>query len=187
MSSRGKLRLDVQRLQLAAVVEAAIETVQPAALARNIRLTHVLDSDARVIGDTARLQQVFWNLLNNAVKFTPRDGAIRVSMERVNSHVDIHVVDTGQGMSATLLQHVFERFHQSDSQGTRETSGLRLELSLVKHLVEMHGGSIRALSEGEGLGSTFIVQLPMLAVQRAETQSRARCTQLPQPRASAFR
>jgi CheY-like chemotaxis protein len=125
----------------------------------------VLDPGVHVSGDPGRLQQVFWNLLTNAVKFTPRGGSIRVVMQRINSHVEIGVIDSGQGMSAELIEHVFERFRQADSSATRMTGGLGLGLSLVKHLVEMHGGEIGAQSEGEGRGSTFTVSLPTLAMQ----------------------
>ncbi|MET0290882.1 MAG: PAS domain-containing sensor histidine kinase, partial [Steroidobacteraceae bacterium] len=114
----GKLRLDVQRVQLATAIEAAVETVQPAAIARDVRLGKVLDPSITVAGDPGRLQQVFWNLLSNAVKFTPHGGSVTVSMERVNSHVEISVRDTGQGMSAEILGHVFERFRQSQSEST---------------------------------------------------------------------
>jgi signal transduction histidine kinase len=161
----GKLRLEVQEVGLASVVASAIETAEASMRAKGIRLQQVLDPGVIVSGDPARLQQVFWNLLSNAVKFTPRDGSIRVVMQRVNSHVEIAVVDSGLGMNPELIAHVFERFRQADSSATRETGGLGLGLSLVKYLVEMHGGSIAAQSEGEGRGSTFIVSLPALAMQ----------------------
>jgi PAS domain S-box-containing protein len=168
----GKLRLDVHQVALAEVIESALETVEPAARARNIRLQSILDSAVYVAGDPGRLQQVFWNLLTNSVKFTPHEGSVTVSMERVDSHVEVRVTDTGQGMSAAILAHVFERFRQSASERTRQTSGLGLGLSLVKHLVEMHGGSVQAHSEGEGTGSTFIVQLPTVAIQTQEARDR---------------
>jgi PAS domain S-box-containing protein len=160
----GKMRLDVQRLDLASVVEAAIETARPAADAKGLRLDKVLDPTAAISGDPGRLQQVFWNLLSNAVKFTPRDGFIRVVMRKVNSHVEVSVTDSGQGMKPGFLTHAFERFRQADTQGTRKTGGLGLGLSIVKNLVEMHGGSVAASSEGEGKGSTFVVQLPLAAL-----------------------
>jgi CheY-like chemotaxis protein len=125
----------------------------------------VLDPGATVSGDPGRLQQVFWNLLSNAVKFTPRGGFVRVVMERVNSHVEVSVTDNGQGMPADFVAHAFERFRQSDAAGTRKTGGLGLGLSIVKSLVEMHGGSIRAFSDGEGKGSTFVVNFPVAVVQ----------------------
>jgi PAS domain S-box-containing protein len=160
----GKMRLDVQHVDLADVVEAALETARPAADAKAIRLQKVLDPTVVVSGDPGRLQQVFWNLLSNAMKFTPRGGFVRVVMERVNSHIEVSVVDSGQGMKADFIAHAFERFRQSDTQGTRRTGGLGLGLSIVKNLVEMHGGSVRAMSEGEGEGSTFVVHLPVAVV-----------------------
>lgn len=168
----GKMRLDVQSVDLAVVVDAAIETARPAAIARNIRLQPALDTRVTVSGDPGRLQQVFWNLLTNAVKFTPKGGYVRVVMERVNSHVEISVIDSGQGMSVEFLTHAFERFRQSDSIHTRENSGLGLGLSLVKHLVEMHGGTIEARSEGKDQGSTFVVRLPAPGVRTSEGTDR---------------
>ena len=162
----GKMRLDVQRVDLAAVVEGALETARPAAEAKGLRLQKVLDPTVFVSGDPGRLQQVFWNLLSNAVKFTPKGGFVRVVMQRINSHVEVSVSDSGQGMKPEFLAHAFERFRQSDTQGTRKTGGLGLGLSIVKHLAEMHGGSVAATSEGEGRGSTFIVQLPLAALQQ---------------------
>jgi PAS domain S-box-containing protein len=168
----GKLRLEVQQVDLSNVIESALETARPAAEARTIRLRTVLDPSIVVAGDPGRLQQVFWNLLSNSVKFTPKGGEVRVVVERVNSHAEISVVDTGQGMSAEFLRHAFERFRQSDSADTRASAGLGLGLSLVKHLVEMHGGSIEARSEGEGRGSTFVVKLPAIAVERVGSEDR---------------
>ena len=163
----GKMRLDVQRVELAEVIEAAIETAQPVADAKSVRLQNVLDPTVVISGDPGRLQQVFWNLLSNAIKFTPTGGFVRVVMGRVNSHIEVSVIDSGQGMSAEFIAHAFDRFRQSDSPGTRKTAGLGLGLAIVKQLVEMHGGSVRATSEGEGLGSTFVVQLPVLAMSVA--------------------
>jgi PAS domain S-box-containing protein len=168
----GKMRLDVQRVDLADVIEAALETAAPAALARNIRLQKVLDPAIVVSGDPGRLQQVFWNLFSNSVKFTPKGGVVRVVMERINSHVEVSVIDSGQGMTREMIAHAFERFRQSTSASTRETGGLGLGLSLVKHLVEMHGGSIEARSEGEGRGTTFVLKLPVVVVQLADTEVR---------------
>ena len=161
----GKIRLDVQPVELAGVVEAALETARPAAEAKGVRLQKVVDPGVVVSGDPGRLQQVFWNLLSNAVKFTAKGGFVRVVMGRVDSHVEVSVVDNGQGMSPEFLAHAFERFRQSDSAGTRKTKGLGLGLSIVKELVEMHGGSVRAISEGEGKGATFVVQLPLTVLR----------------------
>lgn len=160
----GKLRLDVQQVNLGEAVEAAVDTARPAAAARQIRLQKVLDPGIIVSGDPGRLQQVFWNLLSNAIKFTPKGGFVRVVMERVNSHVEASVIDNGRGMSAEFLAHAFERFRQSDSADSRKLGGLGLGLSIVKNLVEMHGGHVEARSDGEGKGSSFIIHLPVAVV-----------------------
>jgi signal transduction histidine kinase/ActR/RegA family two-component response regulator len=159
----GKMRLDVRAVDLRTVVEAALDAVRPAADAKGLRLQAVLDPRAGPItGDSDRLQQVVWNLLINAVKFTPRGGRVQVHLQRVNSHVEIVVSDTGQGIAPDTLPVIFERFRQADSSSTRLHSGLGLGLALVKHLVELHGGSVEAQSAGEGKGATFIVRLPLM-------------------------
>jgi PAS domain S-box-containing protein len=161
----GKIRLDVQRVDLAPVVEAAVETLKPAADAKGVRLQAVLDPLAGpVSGDPARLQQIFWNLLTNAVKFTRRGGRVQVLLERVNSHLEVSVIDTGEGINPAFLPHVFDRFRQADGTTTRRHGGLGLGLAIVKQLVELHGGSIRAKSPGEGHGATFTVSLPVTVV-----------------------
>jgi signal transduction histidine kinase/ActR/RegA family two-component response regulator len=158
----GKMRLDVRAVDLRTVVEAALDAVRPAADAKGIRLQAVLDPRAGPItGDPDRLQQVVWNLLINAVKFTPKGGRVQVHLQRINSHVEIVVSDTGQGIAADLLPVIFERFRQADSSSTRIHTGLGLGLALVKHLVELHGGSVVAQSTGEGHGATFVVKLPL--------------------------
>jgi PAS domain S-box-containing protein len=158
----GKLRLDVQRLDLADVLKAAADTVRPAADAKEIRITQVLDPLAGpVMGDPNRLQQVFWNLLSNAVKFTPRGGRVHITLERVNSHLEVAVTDTGAGIRPDFLPHVFDRFRQADPSITRKHGGLGLGLAIVKNLVELHGGTIRAKSAGDNHGSTFTVSLPL--------------------------
>jgi signal transduction histidine kinase/DNA-binding response OmpR family regulator len=163
----GKMRLDVRPVDLKTVVEAALDAVRPAAEAKQIRLQALLDPQAVAItGDPDRLQQVVWNLLSNAVKFTPRDGRIQVHLQRVNSHVEIVISDSGQGILPDVLPHVFERFQQGDSTSTRRHTGLGLGLALVRHLVELHGGTVEAFSAGEGQGSTFTVKLPV-AIARA--------------------
>jgi signal transduction histidine kinase len=163
----GKMRLDIQSVDPAAFIEAAIETVKPAAEAKGIRLSPLLDPGAGPVnGDPGRLQQVVWNLLSNAIKFTARDGRIQVVLERVNSHVEIAVADTGVGIKPEFLPHVFDRFRQEKGARTRSATGLGLGLSIVKHLVELHGGSVRAVSAGEGQGATFTVCLPLTVVQR---------------------
>lgn len=161
----GKLRLDVQTVELPIVVHNAISSAQPAADSRQIRLETIVDPRVGpVSGDPDRLQQVVWNLLSNAVKFTPKGGRVQVRVERVNSHVEIVVSDTGAGIRTDFLPYVFERFRQADSSMTRRTGGLGLGLSIVRNIVEMHGGSVQVESAGEGLGSTFRVRLPLMIV-----------------------
>ena len=143
-------------------MEAAIETVRPAADAKGIRLQAMLDPQAGpVSGDPNRLQQVFWNLLSNAIKFTPKGGRVQVVLERVNSHLEVSVSDTGEGIAPEFLPHVFDRFRQADASTTRRHGGLGLGLAIVKQLVELHGGTVRVKSGGPGQGTTFIVALPL--------------------------
>lgn len=163
---QGKLRLNTRPVELVSVIEAAIETVRPAAEAKEITLQSVLDpATGRVAGDSDRLQQVVWNLVSNAIKFTPKGGQVQVRLERVNSHVEITVTDTGQGIEPEFVPYVFERFRQADSSSTRVYNGLGLGLAIVRHLVELHGGTVRAHSEGEGKGATFTVKLPLIPVR----------------------
>lgn len=157
----GKLHLEVVPVALADVVEAAIESVRPAATAKGIRLQATLDSHAQVLGDPMRLQQIAWNLVANAVKFTPRGGRVQVVVAREGSAAVVRVADTGQGIAAEFLPFVFERFRQADGGITRRFGGLGLGLAIVKHLAEQHGGTILADSEGEGRGATFTVRLPV--------------------------
>jgi CheY-like chemotaxis protein len=157
----GKLRLDVQRLDAAAVIEEALASAQPAADAKGVRLVKVLGSAAIIQADPGRLQQVVWNLVSNAIKFTPRGGLVQVTLRKVNSHVHVQVSDSGQGIAPELLPHVFQRFRQGDASATRHHGGLGLGLAIVKNLVEMHGGSVEASSEGANLGSVFTVRLPL--------------------------
>jgi signal transduction histidine kinase/CheY-like chemotaxis protein len=158
----GKLRLNIQAVDIKAVIEASIETVRPSAEAKGIELQSAFDPRAvGITGDPARLQQVVWNLLTNAVKFTSGGGQIEVELRRNQSHVEIVVSDTGQGIARDLLPHIFERFWQGDSTSTRRYSGLGLGLALVRHLIEAHGGTVSAQSPGEGKGATFTVRLPV--------------------------
>ena len=158
----GKIRLDNQKIDVAEIIEAALESVRPSAEAKGIRLEKQLASFADTLnGDPGRLQQVIWNLLNNAIKFTDAGGIINVTAERVNSHVEIKVSDTGQGISAEFLPNLFTRFSQADSSTQRKYGGLGLGLSIVKSLTEMHGGTVVATSAGEGQGATFTVKLPL--------------------------
>ena len=162
----GKVRLDVQPTDVAAVIDAALDAVRPAAQAKDLRLHSVIDPAAGpVSGDPNRLQQVVWNLLANAVKFTPRGGQVSVVLRRVNSHLELSVSDSGIGVAADFLPHVFDRFRQADSSTTRSHGGLGLGLAIVKQLVELHGGSVRAASEGADRGATFTVSLPVAALR----------------------
>ena len=158
----GHVRLDVQRLDLASIVQAAVETARPTAENKGVVLQTVIDplSGVVVSGDFNRLQQVLWNLLSNAVKFTPKGGRVQVLLERINSHLEISVIDTGEGIKPEFLPFVFDRFRQADASTTRRHGGLGLGLSIVKQLVELHGGSVRVHSDGPGRGSTFIIALP---------------------------
>ncbi|HSJ97436.1 MAG TPA: ATP-binding protein [Myxococcota bacterium] len=165
--AEGKLRLQVRPFDLNQVVENAVETVRPAAEARSIRLQVVLDSSGAVVsGDPDRLQQLVWNLLSNAVKFTPKGGRVHVTLERVNSHVEIAISDTGEGLAPEQLAHIFDRFWQADASTTRTHGGLGLGLAIARQLAELHGGTLVAESAGEGQGSTFTVKLPVVPFSR---------------------
>ena len=162
----GKVRLDMRKVDLASVVEASVNAVRPAAETKGIELKVDVDpSNCTVRGDPNRLQQVFWNLLTNAVKFTPKEGRVSVTLGRVSSHLAVSVADTGEGIDAGFLPYVFERFRQADASAARRHGGLGLGLSIVKQLVELHGGCIKAASGGHGKGSTFTVELPVLALE----------------------
>jgi signal transduction histidine kinase len=157
----GQLSLEKEPMPFRPVVEAAIESIRPMAEGKHIQLTVELDDDpAILIGDQARLQQVVWNLLANSMKFTPDGGGVRVTLAVTESCVELVVADTGIGIAPAFLPHVFERFRQEDARHTRIHGGLGLGLAIVRHLTEMHGGSVAAVSAGEGKGSTFIVRLP---------------------------
>lgn len=163
----GKVGLDVQRIDLVAIAEAAIETVRPTAEAKAISLTSVFASLGGILmGDRGRMQQIIWNLLTNAIKFTPRHGQVHVLVERVNSHVELSVSDTGQGIAPEFLDQIFERFRQADSSITRQHGGLGLGLSIAKQLAELHGGSLRVKSEGVGKGATFVLHFPLRSAHR---------------------
>jgi PAS domain S-box-containing protein len=163
----GKVRLNVERVDLSSIVQAAVETARPTAETKGIRLQTVIDPlDGVVVsGDGNRLQQVLWNLLSNAVKFTPSGGRIQVLLERINSHLKISVIDTGDGIAPEFLPYVFDRFRQGDASTSRRHGGLGLGLSIVRQLVELHGGSVGVKSDGPGRGSTFTVSLPLTVVQ----------------------
>lgn len=158
----GKVRLDVQPIDLPAVVLEAVDTMRASASAKGVRLLTIIDPlNASVTGDPNRLQQVFWNLLSNAIKFTPKGGRVQILLERLNSHVEVSVIDTGEGISADFLPYIFDRFQQADASTTRRHGGLGLGLAIVKNLVELHGGNVRAKSGGLGKGATFMVNLPL--------------------------
>jgi CheY-like chemotaxis protein/two-component sensor histidine kinase len=170
----GKLRLDLHQVSFSSIVEAAVDSAKPAAEAKGIRLKAILGAGQDVVsGDSARLQQVVWNLLTNAIKFTPKGGQVQVLLQRVNSHLELSVSDTGMGIPASYLPHVFDRFSQKDTSTTRAFGGLGLGLAICKQLVELHGGVITAASEGEGMGATFSVQLP-LSIVRLDDRSAPR-------------
>jgi signal transduction histidine kinase/ActR/RegA family two-component response regulator len=163
----GKLRLDLRTVELPAVIEAAVEATRPAAEAKGVRLTTALDPHAGPInGDADRLQQVVWNLLTNAIKFTPEEGEVLVKLESANSRVEITVQDSGIGIPAEFLPHIFDRFRQADPGTNRIHGGMGLGLSIVRQLVELHGGTVKAESEGEGKGTTFTVSLPFVNFRR---------------------
>jgi signal transduction histidine kinase len=156
----GKMRLEIETVDLAKTIETALEAITPTASQKNIELqTSIAQSDS-VSGDAARLEQVLWNLLQNAVKFTPEGGAVKISLQQSNASAEISVSDTGRGISADFLPHVFESFEQADANKSRRISGLGLGLAISRHIVQQHGGSIRAESAGENLGATFTFTLP---------------------------
>jgi len=157
----GNLYLELQPIELESVLEAALNVVRPTAEAKGIRLHLNMDQGPLTVsGDPNRLQQVFWNLISNGVKFTPSGGEVSVNLRRVDSRVEIEVTDRGQGISPEFLPFVFDRFRQADSTSTRQHGGLGLGLAIARHLIEIHGGAIEARSEGAGKGATFTVRLP---------------------------
>jgi len=177
----GKLRLEVRPVSFGDVVQAAIDSARLAIDAKQLRLRTVLASDAlSLMGDPTRLQQVVWNLLSNAARFTPKGGSIQIVLRRVESVLELEVSDTGDGIPASFLPHIFDRFRQADPSTTRAHGGLGLGLSIARNLVEMHGGTISAHSPGEGQGSSFVVRLPVAPLRKAKT-SEVRATPLSEP------
>jgi CheY-like chemotaxis protein/anti-sigma regulatory factor (Ser/Thr protein kinase) len=158
---QGKLVLSVGPVEVIRVVEAAIESLRPAAEAKGLRLQPVLDSHATIVGDADRLQQVVWNLLSNAIKFTHKGGRVQVRVRKERSHVEVAVADDGQGIDPSFLPYVFDRFRQADAAFSRRAGGLGLGLAIVRSLVELHGGTVSAQSDGADRGATFVVRLPM--------------------------
>ena len=163
----GKLRLEVMTIKPIDVVESALETVRPAAEAKGITLEIMEDADvSHISGDPNRLQQVIWNLLSNAIKFTPNEGTVKLEIERTDNFVEIKVIDTGVGIKKEFLPHVFDRFRQADASSIRKFGGLGLGLAIVRHITEMHGGTVHVFSEGENKGSTFVIRLPLTALPK---------------------
>jgi len=161
----GKMRLELRVIDIVSVVEAALDAVRPTAEAKGVRLQSILDPlVGPVEGDPNRLQQVVWNLLSNAIKFTPKGGRVLIQLKSVNALAEITVTDTGAGIHQEFLPYIFDRFRQADSTSTRVHGGLGLGLAIVRHLAELHGGTVHAHSLGEGQGATFTVQLPIMAV-----------------------
>jgi signal transduction histidine kinase/CheY-like chemotaxis protein len=164
----GKIRLEMAHIKISEVIDAAVESVMPALVAKNIQLGRIIDPEVDYVwGDPGRLQQVFWNLLSNAVKFTPKDGRIDVFAARVQSRFEITIRDSGEGISPEFLPRLFERFTQADGSTTRLHGGLGLGLSIVRNLVEMHEGTVHASSAGKNQGATFTVVLPVPLNQTA--------------------
>jgi len=163
----GKLQIEPRPVDIRAVIEAAIDAVRPSFEAKNIQLETVMDQEGcSVPGDPNRLQQIFWNLFSNAVKFTPQEGQVRVRVKRSGQRVNISVSDSGIGISPEFLPYIFDRFRQAEGTASRQHGGLGLGLAIVRHLVELHGGTVYASSEGIGLGATFTATFPLIAVSR---------------------
>ncbi|MBO3460412.1 PAS domain-containing protein [Aetokthonos hydrillicola Thurmond2011] len=162
---RGKLSLNTKAVNLASLIEGALDTVRSAAAAKSILIHSVLSNTIQVSGDSVRLQQIIWNLLSNAIKFTPRDGKVEIRLEQVGNQAQITVSDTGKGIAPDFLPHIFDSFRQEDISVTRQHGGLGLGLAIVRHLTEAHGGSVTADSPGVNLGATFTVSLPILNIQ----------------------
>src|SRR5207253_1335817 len=161
----GKLHIEYKPVELAGVVEAAVESARPSAVQRGVKLEARIDRTADpVMGDPARIQQVLSNLLTNAIKFTPAEGRVEVRLEALDDRARLTVRDTGKGISGTLLPHIFDRFRQGDSTSTRTEGGLGLGLAIVRELVDLHGGTVAAASQGEGKGATFTVELPYAGI-----------------------
>jgi len=164
----GKLQLDAYPLDLGPLITASLDALRPAVLAKDIDLQSQIDAVDPILGDPARVQQIIWNLLSNALKFTPRQGHIGVALSQPGSLVQLSVTDSGIGIEPQFLPYVFDRFRQEDSSYARSFGGLGLGLAIVRQLVELHGGTVRAASGGKGLGSMFTVEFPMLTSEGNE-------------------
>jgi len=166
----GKIRLELQSLDLAGIVETAVGSIAPMASTREVSITTSIGlTPAPIVGDPARLHQVMWNLLSNAVKFSPVGGLVQVVLDRIDLQIQIQVIDNGQGIRPEFLPHLFERFRQQDGTSTRKHGGMGLGLSIARQLIELHGGTIRAASEGEDKGSTFAIRLPLRIADRSSS------------------
>lgn len=177
----GNVRLDIQPINPVTIIEAAVETVRPAADAKGILIHKRFDASGRISGDPHRLQQVMWNLLSNAIKFTPKNGLLEIGLAMTPTHVEITVADTGIGIKSEFLPHVFDRFRQADASTTRRFGGLGLGLAIVKNLVELHGGTVSVESPGIGFGATFHIMLPKVAPMASDADK----TRLPEARESS--
>jgi signal transduction histidine kinase len=162
----GKLQLDAYPLDLRPLIASSLDALRPAALAKAIDFQSQIEAVDPILGDPARLQQIIWNLVSNALKFTPREGQIRVALRQTESLVQLSVTDSGIGIEQQFLPYVFDRFRQEDSSYTRSFGGLGLGLAIVRQLVELHGGTVKAASGGKGLGSTFTVEFPVLTSEQ---------------------
>jgi signal transduction histidine kinase len=164
----GRMKLDAHPVEIEPVFQAALDVIRPSAGAKRIELQVVIDNrDGIVFGDANRVQQVIWNLLSNAVKFTGEGGRVEARLSRTDGQVEINVTDNGMGIEPKFLPHVFERFRQADSTSTRQHSGLGLGLAIVRHVVEMHGGTVAASSPGKGQGAAFRVRFPTVTAAGA--------------------
>lgn len=160
----GKMTLETKPVELTNVIEAALEVARPAAIAKHITINTSFDNDSNFVsGDSNRLQQIIWNVVNNAVKFTPSGGRVDVTLNQTDHHAEVEIKDSGEGIAQEFLPFVFERFRQADGKHNRKHGGLGLGLAIVRHLTEMHGGTVAAHSDGEGLGATFKINLPLLS------------------------
>jgi PAS domain S-box-containing protein len=170
----GKLRIEFKAVDIVGVISAAVDSLLPASAARGIAVEQELSKDAgTIIGDTQRLQQVVWNLLSNAIKFSPRNSVVRIQLQRADSQIELRVIDKGSGINPVFLPHVFHRFSQENPSITRRNAGLGVGLSIVKSIVELHGGTVSAFSEGEGQGATFTVKIPIYALHQADVSPKA--------------
>jgi signal transduction histidine kinase len=166
----GNVQMEMTLIDVASLLQTATQGLQPAADAKRVEMIASVESGTgQVFADSRRLQQVLWNLVHNAIKFTPSGGRVEIHIQRAQGCVQITVRDNGQGISAAFLPHVFERFRQEDSSTTQPSSGLGLGLSITKHIVELHGGSISVVSPGQGLGATFVVRVPASMNARADS------------------